>query len=194
MKPQRISKNFHTIFKNKTWPFQNFFLVYTRGGVLEDVLGLKDVLEDTFWSPWPWLRSLKPSKIALSSAREQHYFWTVEISLENAKNLAENLQRPFFGFSSRDRLKKNFKFLKTFFFEITWKKILRTFFFSFFFWEHLRLCPWPQEGLSLASKLFCSLALASSLVSSTPPLVYNMTFVTLFPNIFKNDSYTYKLV
>ena len=42
----------------------------TRGGVLEDVLGL----EDTFWSPWPWPRSLKTSKIVLSSARGQHYF------------------------------------------------------------------------------------------------------------------------
>ena len=58
-----------------------------RGGVLEDVLGLEDVLEDTFSSPWPWPwprrsspwpwpwpRSLKSSKIALSSARGQHYF------------------------------------------------------------------------------------------------------------------------
>ena len=71
-----------------------------RGGVLEDVLGL----EDTFWSPWPWPRrsspwpwprSLKSSKIALSSARGQHYFWIVEISLENARNFAENLRKPF---------------------------------------------------------------------------------------------------
>ena len=42
----------------------------SRGGVLEDVLGL----EDTCSSPWPWPRSLKSSKIALSSARGQHYF------------------------------------------------------------------------------------------------------------------------
>ena len=70
--------------------------ILARGGVLEDVLGREDVLEDTFWSPWP--RSLKSSKIALSSARGQRYFWTVKISLENARNLAENLQRPFFGF------------------------------------------------------------------------------------------------
>ena len=61
--------------------------VITRGGVLEDVLGLEDVLEDTFSSPWPWPwprrsspwpwpwpRSLKSSKIALSLARGQHYF------------------------------------------------------------------------------------------------------------------------
>ena len=47
--------------------------IITRGGVLEDVLGLEDVLEDTFWSPWLWPRSLKFSKLALSSARGQHY-------------------------------------------------------------------------------------------------------------------------
>ena len=36
----------------------------------EDVLGL----ENTFWSSWHWPRNLKSSKIALSSARGQHYF------------------------------------------------------------------------------------------------------------------------
>ena len=57
----------------------------SRGGVLEDVLGLEDVLKDTFWSPWlwpwprrsspwPWPRGLKSSKIGLSSARGQQYF------------------------------------------------------------------------------------------------------------------------
>ena len=61
-----------------------------RGGVLEDVLGLKD----TFWSPWPWPRSLKSSaskpqvsKVTMSSARGQHYFlyhW----------NLVEKRQKP----------------------------------------------------------------------------------------------------
>ena len=39
--------------------------VACRGGVLEDVLGL----EDRFWSPWPWPRGLKSSKI----------FWIVKI-------------------------------------------------------------------------------------------------------------------
>ena len=55
----------------------------TKGEVLEDILGLEGVLEYTFSSPWPWPRSsspwpwpgsLKSSKIALSSARVQHYF------------------------------------------------------------------------------------------------------------------------
>ena len=112
------------------------------------------VLEDTFWSPWPWPRSLKSSKIALSSAQGQHYFWTVEISLENAKNLAENMLRLFFWFPLV---------------EIAWKKFLNTFFL--FFWRTLafvflvfglglkRVCPWPQEGLSLASIFFCAFGL-----------------------------------
>ena len=60
--------------------------------------------------------------------------------------------------------------------------------FFFFFWKTLAAvslvlglehsCPWPREGLSskrlslaLASDFFVSLALASSLVSSTPPLL-----------------------
>ena len=57
------------------------FGVTTRGGVLEDVLGL----EDTFWSPWP--RSFRPSKIALSSARGQHYFM-------NRWNFVGKCQKP----------------------------------------------------------------------------------------------------
>ena len=59
---------------------------------------------------------------------------------------------------------------------------------DFFFWKALALvssvlglehsCPWPRESLSserqslaLASDFFVSLALASCLVSSTPPLL-----------------------
>ena len=67
--------------------------------------------------------------------------------MENARNLAENLQRSFFCFfSSRDRLKKNFEDL--FFFENTCVCVLGP-------W------PWPREGLSLAlaSKFFCILGL-----------------------------------
>ena len=58
------------------------------------------------------------------------------------------------------------------------------------FGEHLRLCPWsltwsiPVLGLEnvcsqelfLASDFFVSLALASSLVSSTPPLLFVMDY------------------
>ena len=46
-------------------------LIFGRG-VHEDVLGL----ENTFWNPWPWPRSLRSSKIALSPAWGQHYFLT----------------------------------------------------------------------------------------------------------------------
>ena len=47
------------------WLERLIIFILTRGGVLEDVLGLEDVLEDTFWSPWPWPRSLK--RLALAS-------------------------------------------------------------------------------------------------------------------------------
>ena len=40
------------------------FILNTRGGVLENVLGLEDVLEDTFSSPWPWPQSLKSLALA----------------------------------------------------------------------------------------------------------------------------------
>ena len=96
--------------------------------------------------------------IGFYNSRELFIF---KIMQKNARNLAENLRRSllfsFFG----DRLKI---FLKTFF--------LRTL-------AHVSLvlglehpCPWPREGLSLAldSDFFVSLALASSLVSSTPCL------------------------
>ena len=84
----------------------------SRGGVLEDVLGLEDVLEDTFWSPWPWPRrsspwpwpwprGLKSSKIALSSARGQHYFL-------NSWNFVGKRQKP------------RRKFASTFFVFLTW--------------------------------------------------------------------------
>ena len=136
--------------------FKDFYWFVSRGGVLED----------TFWSPWP--RSLKSSKIALSSARGQHYFWTVEISLENARNLAENLQRPFFLVSSsRDRLKKTFwrPFLpnKIFWRSFFWDR-LKKIFGDIFFLENTCVCvlgPWPREGLSLAldSNFFCVLGL-----------------------------------
>ena len=55
------------------------------------------------------LESLKSLKIALSSAREQHFFWIVEILFENAKNLAENLEDLFLFSSFGDCLKILFK-------------------------------------------------------------------------------------
>ena len=75
--------------------------IKSRGGVLEDVF------EDTFWSPWPWPwpRSLKslalaskppsPRKLSCPRLEDSPIFWTVEISLENPRNFAENLRTPF---------------------------------------------------------------------------------------------------
>ena len=109
------------------------FLVVDAGSEV-----LEDVLEKTFWSPWPWSRrsspwpwpqTLKSSKFALSSARGQHYFWVVE-SLLNAKNF---FCRPiFFG----DRVKKKFEDI---------------------FFENTCVCflgpwPWLRAYLSLASR------------------------------------------
>ena len=83
-------------------------------------------------------------------------------------------------------------FGKRFFLEIAWKIFVKIF---YFFGEHLRLCPW---SLALASSIpvlglesvcprkgcpwpwprifFVSLALASSLVSSTPPLFFILSY------------------
>ena len=112
-----------------------------------------------------------------------------KIVLKNARYLVENLQRPFC-----------FPLL-----EIAGKKILKTFFLkkflgTFFVWRTFALvslvlgldlehsCPWPLEGLSserlslaLASDFFVSLALASTLVSLTPPLVPVSHFCNIDP-------------
>ena len=58
----RISFLFST--SSSQAPSPNFCKPHTRGGVLEDVLGLEDVLEDTFSSPWPWPRTLKSLALA----------------------------------------------------------------------------------------------------------------------------------
>ena len=71
--------------------------------------------------------------------------------------------------------------------EIAWKTFLETFFFS----ENTCGCvlgPWPREGLSserlsLALEFFVSLALASSHVSSTPPL---LSTVTMYQDFLSN--------
>ena len=93
--------------------------------------------------------------------------------------------------------------MKTFFFffflEIAGKISVKTYFF--FFWRALALVslvlglglehsyPWPRECLSserlslaLASDFFVSLA--SSLVSSTPPLVFTFEKIIFFPRLF----------
>ena len=73
-------------------------------------------------------------------------------------------------------------FWKTFFSGDRLKNFCEDLFFFFFFGEHLRFvslvlglehsCPWPRECLSSER-----LSLASSLVSSTPPLIFAMRLV-----------------
>ena len=133
--------------------FNTVCTVIIRGGVLEDVLGLEDVLEDRFWSPWPWPRDLKSSKIGLSSTRGQHY-------ISGMLKFCGAVEK-FFG--------------KRFLVEIAWKIFVKTFLFFFlffifwrspekflwrpfffFFWRALALCvlgPWPRAFLSLASRV-----------------------------------------
>ena len=69
-----------------------------RGRVLEDVLGFEDVFENTFWRPWPWPWSLKSSKIALSSARGQHYFLNSWNFVEKHLKPRGNFATTFFVF------------------------------------------------------------------------------------------------
>ena len=116
-----------SFWKSSYFGRQTRLNLINRGGVLEDILGLEDVLEDTFSSPWP--RSLKSSKIALSSAQGQHYFF-------NGKNFADRLKNVF---------------LDRFFWRLTEKEFLRPSFLG----KLLHLCPWilasstPVLGLGL---------------------------------------------
>ena len=74
------------------------------------------------------LEASSSRKLSCTRLEDSTVFWTVKILLESAKNLAENLRRPFLFSSSGNRLKK--KLLKTFF---ACKKFWRP-----FFWECLK--------------------------------------------------------
>ena len=145
------------------------------------------------------LEASSPRNLACPRLEDSSIFWIVKILWsawkifwktffrgDRLKNVCEDL---FFG----DRRKI---FVKTFFFvlEIAWKFFVTT----FFFWRALALvslslalalsipvlglesvcprkgCPWPWPRI-----FFVSLALASSLVSSTPPLIFDNRFVPL---------------
>ena len=69
-----------------------------------------------------------PWKLPCPRLEDCTTFWTVEILLENARNLTENLRRPFFVFLKWRSPEK--KFLKTFF---AWKILFNT-----FFWDRLK--------------------------------------------------------
>ena len=124
------------------------------------------------------LKASSPRKLPCHRLEDSIVFWTVKILLESARNLAENLRRPFFVFLKWKSPEKNFwkPFLpeKNFwrpFFKIAWKNFFKT----FFFWRTLapvsmvlgldleRVCPWPWPRNFFVS-------LGSRLVSSTPPM------------------------
>ena len=114
------------------------------------------------------LEASNPRKSPCLRLEDSTIFWTLKISLENAKNLA--ICEDLFCIPLL---------------EIAWKKILKTFFFwrsperifwRPFFWRKLapvslvlglgleHSCSWPREGLSsegpsLASDFFCVLGL-----------------------------------
>ena len=128
-----------------------------RGGVLEDVLGLEDVLDDTFSShrpwprrscPWSWPRSLKSSKIACPRLNDSTIFeW-----LKFCRSPENFVSTPFFWRSSEKNFRRSF-FLETLAF-VSLVLGLGL--------EHF--CPWPREclsseRLSLVSDFFCVLGL-----------------------------------
>ena len=94
----------------------------------------------------------------------------LSLVVDSAFNLKPNIQNYL-----EKRQKPRGKFAKTFFLENICAPVSLVLGLGL---EHS--CPWPREGLSseglslvlaLASDFFVSLALASSLVSSTPPLL-----------------------
>ena len=193
--------------------------ILSRSEVLEDVLGLEDVLEYTIWSPWarksspwPWPRSLQVLKNALSWAREQHYFLTCwkwakvmtnfASSWWTPESLQKTLWRHFF-------LWRALEFFWTFFlfffgrrrnFSENLRTVgAKTFSFYLFFMENTStLCLWclassipdlglervcPRKGCSWPRIIFVSLALASSLVFSTPPLILSTSDLNIYKGL-----------
>ena len=71
------------------------------------------------------LEASSPRKLPCPRLEDSTFFWIVEFCRSLEKN---------FGWR--------------FLLENAWKKFLKT----FFFWEHLRLCPWLRAFLSLASR------------------------------------------
>ena len=136
------------------------------------VLGLKDVLEDTIWSPSPWTQVLEN---VLSSAWGQHYFMTcwkrakVMSNVVLSWNTPENLQKKKFwrlNFVEKLRICGRRPF-----FEIAcvsqkfWAKTV-----YFVSWRTLLHCvfgPKPRAFPSLASDFFGVLGLEPCVLDST---------------------------
>ena len=102
-------------------------------------------------------------------SRTALFFESLKFCWKAPETLQKICEHLFLFSSSGNRLKKFFEDL---FFEIARKKFLKTIFFlenTCFCVLGLgleRICSWPRN-------FFVSLALASSLVSSTPPLLKN---------------------
>ena len=104
------------------------------------------VVEDTFWSPWPWPRGLKSSKIGLLRLENSSIFWIVKILWrawkifwktffcgDRLKNFCEDLFLYFFG----DHLKNFCEDLFLYFFGDRLKSFCED---LFFFWDLLKNC------------------------------------------------------
>ena len=158
--------------------------------------GLEDVLEVTIWSPWPrrssfwpWHRSLHVLENALSSARGQRYFLTcwkwakVMTNTVSRWKAPESLRKSFWRLLFSWRTLEIFE--KVLSEELYFLWLTPEFFGKFMkFWAKIFVfrslprcvlglehsCPWPLEGLSFALPLDFFVCLASSLVSSIPPL------------------------
>ena len=141
--------------------------VNSRSGVLEDVLGI----EDTFWSHGLSLEASSSRKFFCSRPRTALFLIPQNLVRKRQKPCG-NFVKTFFIWR---RLKKIFEDLFVFFFG---EHLSLVSFFLGFGLEHFCLCPLvkvcPRKsvlGLGLGFFAFLVLALAASLVSSTPPLV-----------------------
>ena len=121
-----------------------FLALASKPQVLENcpVLGSRTAL---FLNRWNFVG--KRQKPCGKSAKTFFWFPLVEIAGKKFFEDLSHLKKFFEDLFFWDRLKKNFDDL--------------------FFGEHLRLCPWPREGLSLASKFLCVLGLEPCVLDST---------------------------
>ena len=120
------------------------------------------------------LKASSPRKLACPRLEDSTMFEPLKFRWKTPETLRKICEDLFLVSSSRYRLKKTFEDL------FCLKKIFE----DLFFWRTLasvslgfglglgRVCPWPRI-------FFVSLALASSLVSSTPPLIPTLHAVGL---------------